>query len=48
MPISEPPAELDPSLAEGSLWQDVRDLARFVAEAAIVSGGIVLAALALI
>lgn len=33
-----------PSPAEGSVWQDIRDLARFVAEAAIVSGAIVLAA----
>lgn len=36
-----------PSPAEGSLWQDIRDLTRFVAEAALVSGAIILAALAL-
>ena len=43
MPTRDPP-----SGAEGTLWQDVRDLTRFVAEAALVSGGIILAALALV
>ena len=42
MQISEPPSPV-----EGSLWQDIRDLTRFMAEAALVSGAIVLAALAL-
>lgn len=43
MPTSKPP-----SPAEGSQWHDIRDLSRFVAEAALVSGGIVLAALVLL
>ncbi len=36
----EPPAE-----GTATLWQDMRDLARFVAEAAAVSGAIILVAL---
>ena len=47
MSISDPPREHGHPQAEGSLWHDIRDLTRFVAEAALISGGIILAALAL-
>ena len=41
------PSRDQPNPAEGSLWHDIRDLTRFMAEAALLSGAILLAALAL-
>lgn len=43
------PTEREPQAdAQGSIWHDLRDLARFMAEALAVSGSIIIAALLLL
>ncbi len=44
LPVMQKPLE-PPLEGSATLWQDLRNLARFVAEAAAVSGAIILGAL---